>query len=439
MLAHQVNLAAGYGNTFMSCWHSSVLYSCGGSNTAQSSYSIIPDTVLGKGGTSYLSSIADVEAQYSHVIALSVNGNVWAWGEDTWGQLGDSANINQQYPVAVKGENAQGILDSIKAVAIGYYHSVFLKIDGTVLTCGYNTDGQLGDNSTSHRNYLQKVHGESNVGFLDSIIAISAGAHHSIALKADGTVWAWGYSVGLTPVKVSNLSQVVAISAKGYSNLALRSDSTVWSWGQNDHGQLGTGDYAPYSIPVQVKGVSGIGFLKGAIAVAAGDEHSLVIKSDGTVFSFGYNFYGQLGDGTAIDRNTPVQVLGIGASGFLNNAVNIKAGGQHTICSLNDGRIIGWGRNDIGQLGDSTNNNRAFPVLIKLSCLPTEVNEVRKKIHSEIFPNPFSQTINIRTDNNEPMEIVLYDITSREIMRKFFTNSISLIRRNFIMEFTSMN
>ncbi len=424
----QPALGSGVGNIFMSCSEFSPLYSCGGTNNGQHTNQVmVPDTVYRQNGYSLLTSIIDVDDEYSHVLALASNGTVWAWGEGNWGQLGDSTNISfRQFPWPVKGENGQGSLTNVKEISVGYYHSIFLMNDSTVMACGYNTNGQLGDNSTSHRNFLQKVHGVQNVGYLNDITAISAGSDFCLALRADSTIVEWGKNV-LVPVTVPGLSHVVAISANGDINLVVKSDGTVWSWGYNTYGQLGTGNYLFYSLPVQVVGENGIGFLQNVIAVCAGDQHSFAITNNHDVYAWGYNFYGQLGDGTAMNRNTPVRVHGIGGAGFLSNVKSMKAGGQHTLASLVDGRVIAWGKNDSYDLGDSTQINRAYPILAHLPCSFAGISDLNETINTvDVFPNPFSEYINLKVNSLEPLTFVICDMTLRAVLQVSFSEMTNL-------------
>ena len=154
---------------------------------------------------------------------------------------------------------------------------------------------------------------------IGNIVAAAGGESFSLAVKSDGTVWAWGYNdfgqLGdgtttkrLVPVQVAGLSGVVAVAAGKYHSLALKSDGTVWAWGRNYYGQLGDGTTAERHAPVQVSGLSGV------LALAAGESHSLAVRSDGTVRAWGNNEDGQLGDGTwglGIYRPVPVQVSGL--------------------------------------------------------------------------------------------------------------------------------
>jgi len=192
-------------------------------------------------------------------------------------------------------------------LAAGGTHSLALRADGTVWAWGWNDQGQLGDGTDTDRHTPVRVRG------LTDVVAVAAGRAHSLALRADGTVWAWGSNEDgelgdgtdtdrHTPVKVPGLSDVVAVAARDWHSLALRADGTVWAWGNNRFGQLGDGTDTDRHTPVKVPGLTDV------VAVAAGEYHSLALRADGTVWAWGRNGYGQLGDGTTTHRHTPVKV-----------------------------------------------------------------------------------------------------------------------------------
>jgi len=230
-------------------------------------------------------------------------------------------------------------------IAGGEEHSLALKADGTVWAWGGNSAGQLGDGTYTRRTTPV----QSGLG---GVTAITCGAYHSLALKSDGTVWAWGsngygqlgdgtYTMRTTPVQVSGLNGVTAITCGAYHSLALKSDGTVWAWGGNNYGQLGDGTYTDRTTPVQVSGLGGVG------AISGGYYHSLALKSDGTVWAWGLNNYDQLGDGTYTNRTTPVQVHMVTPSGdsvsFLSGVTAIEGGGVQSLALKSNGTVWKWG------------------------------------------------------------------------------------------------
>lgn len=292
-----------------------------------------------------------------HALALLSSGTVLAWGDDSHGQLGDgklSANHDAEVPVAVKH-----VSDAI-AVAAGGEHSLALLGNGTVEAWGANDDGQLGDGTTRDSDVPVLVPG------LTGVTAVSAGDQFSLALLGNGTVEAWGDdSFGElgngslknsdVPVTVEDLSGVTAISAGGQQALALLSNGTAMSWGDNESDQLGDGqDVSTQSnstVPVAVSG------LTGAVAVAAGYQHSLALLRNGEVMAWGDNGFFQLAQpqgfpGGYADSDVPLEVPGI------TDATSIAAGGLFCLALLSNGTVVGWGDDAFGQLGNSSTDTQ---------------------------------------------------------------------------------
>ncbi|MDD5530134.1 MAG: FlgD immunoglobulin-like domain containing protein [bacterium] len=340
---------------------------------------------------------------YDYSLALKSDGTVWAWGSNSNGELGIGSSDFSPHSTPVQ----TSLLTSTIAISAGAFHSLTLKSDSTVWAFGLNNYGQLGDSTTTERHQPVKTN------LLTGVFTISGGFSHSLALKSDGTVWAWGrnnygqlgdstYTQRNQPVKTNLLTNIIAISAgNGHSyfvgsshSLALKSDSTVWAWGRNDYGQLGDSTNTTRNQPVKVTPLTGI------IAISAGDDHSLALKSDGTVWAWGYNGYGQLGDSTTNNRNQPVKV------NFLTNIIKVYAGANHSMALSSDGTVWAWGGNDNGQLGDSTITQRNQP--IKTNLLTNIIEISGEGAHSLALMSTIPDTIapsapqNLSANNSNP-------------------------------------
>jgi alpha-tubulin suppressor-like RCC1 family protein len=232
-----------------------------------------------------------------HTLAVDRFGNTYAWGNNSQGQLGDGTTNPSLVPIIVP--SLSGTVD-IAAGGAGSIQgfSLAVRSDGVVFGWGYNGDGQLGLGNTNTGPMIP-----TQLPSFPGVLTVSAGAHFAVALKKDGSVWAWGL---------------------------------------NDHGQLGQGDNFPSSSPLQVTGVSNI------VKVVAGDAHVLALRADGAIFAWGLNAEGEVGNNSQVDSLVPVQV------GLPTGAIDIAASVQESWAALPDGSVYGFGRNSAGQVGDLT-------------------------------------------------------------------------------------
>lgn len=317
--------------------------------------SFMPIRVHGPGNVGYLTSIVAISAGEGHNLALRSDGTVWAWGWNGVNQLGNGTSTDAYTPVQVSG------LTNVVAISGRGYHCLALKSDGTVWAWGYNQYGQLGNGSTSSPLVPAQVLGLTNPA------AISAGYTISLALMSNGTVQVWGTGLkgelgqgnfgdhSYTPIPVLGLSNVVSVSADFEEPAALKSDGTIWMWGWDNLGQLGDGATNNRSLPFQVLGLTNMIF-----AGPTGDRDNCGIRADHTVWTWGRNYTGQLGIGTVdqIAHPLPVQIPDFGNGGYV---VSVQTPDWHSLALRSDGTLWGWGANDHGQLGNGTTNDAYSP------------------------------------------------------------------------------
>jgi len=340
--------------------------------------------------------VVATSAGYSHGLALCSDGTVAAWGGNWYGQLGDNTYTSRATPVAVNTASGVSALygKTVVAIGAGYEWSMALCSDGTVVSWGYNSIGQLGDGSTTNRVAPVAVSRGSGVSALygKSVVGIAAGASHSLALCSDGTLVAWGSNSSgrlgnnsannsAVPVLVNTANGVSSLYGKtpqmvaaGTSNsLVLCSDGSLASWGDNTYGQLGDNTLTNRSVPGVVNAVNGISALYGKTPVflAAGSIHAMALCTDGTVVAWGYNASGQLGDNSTTSRPAAVVVnAGNGISALYGKTVvGLTAGASTSAAFCADGSIATWGANSVGQLGNNTTSNSSVPVAVSTSTL----------------------------------------------------------------------
>jgi len=313
-----------------------------------------------------------------HIVAIKTDGTLWAWGSNYYGELGDGTNIGKNVPTRIGNAN------NWKSVLAGYAFTVAIKTDGTLWAWGLNDSGELGDGTIINKNIPTKI-GNANNWSLASIYFDSCHA-----IKTDGTLWAWGNNFwGVlgdgtninksTPIQIGTDTNWKVISNGMTHVLALKVDGTLWSWGGGSFGTVGDGtNNNKRNFPLQ------IGTSNNWKSVSAGREHSLAIKTDGTLWAWGLNDYGQLGDGTTINKNTPIQI------GTATNWKVATSGNWFSTALKTDGALWAWGLNDAGQLGDDTTIDKTAPTQINCSGLDTETFETSSIF---LYPNPANDQI----------------------------------------------
>jgi alpha-tubulin suppressor-like RCC1 family protein len=297
--------------------------------------------------------------RYPELADTFKQAGLWAWGSNFFKQLGDGTDTTRNSPVqtTASGTNWKEIY------AAGQFFSAGIKTDGTLWMWGYNPNGQLGTGTSSDTisTPVQTIAAGTNWKM------VSCGGYHTAAIKTDGTLWGWGKNLsghlgdGTTTSRTSPVQTIVGgtnwkmVSAGQNFTGAIKTDGTLWMWGYGFDGELGVGAQALISTPVQTV-AAGTNWKQISCSGIAGT--AAAIKTDGTLWMWGLNTSGELGDGTTTRKSSPVQTVAGG-----NNWKFVSTQGkQATRAIKTDGTLWTWGLNDYGQLGDGTTTSRSSPV-----------------------------------------------------------------------------
>lgn len=347
-----------FGVSFLNlyAWGSNASGKLGDNTTATKTSPVAPSasfTFPGQAGALFNDWVS-VSAGIEHTLALRSNGTIWAWGLNTYGRLGDNTVTARSSPVSVVTNFRDWI-----SVSGGLVHSLGLRANGTLYAWGRNLSGELGDGTTTSRRTPVVVVG----GFTDWV-SISA-SYHNLGVRANGTLYAWGYntqgqlgdnstSKRSSPVPViGGFTDWISASAGRYHSLGLRANGTLWAWGLGSNGRLGDNTTSNRSSPVSVVGGFTDWVSESALRASAG------IRANGTLYTWGANSNGELGHGTTSSRSSPVLVVG----GYTDWA-SVSVGFNHMLGIRANGVLLAWGSNGSAELGDTTFIAKSSPISV---------------------------------------------------------------------------
>jgi alpha-tubulin suppressor-like RCC1 family protein len=297
---------------------------------------------------------AKVSSGFDHSCAIKTNGTLFCWGDNSYGQLGNNSTTDSLVPMH---EN-KAATDWIN-ISAGAFHACAIKTDGTLFCWGWNEYGQLGNNSTTD-NRVPVQESRTAIDWAE----ISAGYSHTCAIKNNGTLFCWGDNLygklgnnstdnSSLPVQESTAStDWLKLSVGGSQTCAIKTNGTLFCWGWNEHGELGDNSTTNSPVPVQESTAA-----TDWANLSAGYSHTCAIKTNGALFCWGRNESGQLGNNTTANSPAPVQV-----STAATDWASLSAGGGHTCAIKTDGTIFCWGDNSSGQLGNNSFTDIHVPV-----------------------------------------------------------------------------
>ena len=348
---------------------------------------------------------------YGFSLAVGSDGNAYAWGDNTYGELGDGSTTERHMPAVVKTPDRKTYPDlppdfTYVQVSAGGWHSLALGSDGYVYAWGWDFYGQLGNNTSGYSVYsyvpvrVRDPNNPTDASKGLKAVQVSAGASHSLALGSDGCVYSWGnnpygqlgnntttdssFPVPVrdpkSPTDAIKRLKALQISAGASHSLAVGSDGYAYAWGYNANGQLGnntSGDSANSPVPARVRDpATPTDTSRGlkATQVSGGYAHSLAAGSDGNAYAWGYNGIGQLGNSTKKDSSFPMPVRDPSSpydSSKGLKATQVSGGENHSLAVDQDGNAWAWGDNDHGQLGIKSTKDQSFPVKVFTSAQST--------------------------------------------------------------------
>ena len=349
-----------------------------------------------------------ISAGNAHSVALKTDGTLWTWGRNQESQLGNGTTSNLNVPTQIGSDT------NWQTIAAGDEYVVAIKQDGTLWAWGQNDAGQLGDNTIVNKTTPTQIGNDTNWA------KISAGTKHTLALKTNGTLWAWGANntgqLGdntnvnkIIPIQIGSDTNWQNVMASILHSVAIKTDGSLWTWGDNTNGQLGDGTTVGKIFPINISSVGNCN------SIAKGHQHTIAKKSDGSLWAWGGNASGQLGDaGSPSQKNSPVAVSGLATDWLM---VNSKV--SHTVALKTDGSLYSWGANLNGQLGiGSAVVSINTPTIV--TCPTLSVVETMFSGKLTVYPNPAASILTIQGNNNAVVfsKISITDLYGKIVFEK---------------------
>lgn len=350
-----------------------------------------------------------------HTLGIKSDGTLWAWGSSSHGALGTGVDIvDELSPIQI------GVDSNWQTVSTIGESSLALKTDGSLWAWGYNANGQLGDGTIENKNVPIQIGSATDWRFID------AGSSNSFGIKNDGTLWAWGWNIfgqfgngnfdsSLVPIQVGTSNDWKEISTSSSTSVAIKNNGTLWVCGSNSSGALGLGLGAYNTTSVFVNSFTQVGTETTWKSIATGSDHVIATKTDGTLWAWGGNYDGQVGDGTFSNKDVPIHI------GQENDWDIVCAGYQISMAVKTDKSLWTWGNNWSGCLGDGTTNNSNIP--LQVSCQNLEVSQIKNNIFV-VYPNPSITILTIQNLSNSSIEnIIITDLSGKKVFEQSGNNS----------------
>jgi len=357
--------------------------------------------------------ITQVFLGYGYSSAITSSGRIFTWGSNWYGQLGDGTSTDILIPTEITHQFGLLLGETITQVSLGYGHSAAITSSGRIFTWGNNWDGQLGDGTTDNQSVPTEITHQFSLLSGETITQVSLGYTNSAAITSSGRIFIWGYNLydqlgdgtiidKSTPTEITHQfslfsgETITQVSIGSEYSSAITSSGRIFTWGRNDFGQLGDGTTIDKSTPTEITNRFGLLSSETITQVFFGSDFSSAITSEGRIFTWGYNGFGQLGYGTTTEKSTPIDITAQFSLNVGEAIIEVSLGGNHSSAITSSGRIFTWGENYYGQLGDDTRITKYTPIEInKIYSVPNEIyltiadefnNHLKPDLKVTIFP-----------------------------------------------------